>query len=68
MMDVPFFDRWRAKLIANLDPESVGELDTIRFAPVAPTVAVVCPFLRWDGEPCEQPASRGDLAANKLRA
>lgn len=54
MMDVPFFDRWRAKLIANLDPESVGELDSIRFAPVAPTVAVVCPFLRWDGEPCEQ--------------
>ena len=54
MIDQPFFDRWRAKLIANLDPGAVGELDTIRFAQVAPTVAVVCPFLRFDGEPCEQ--------------
>jgi hypothetical protein len=54
MIDQPFFDRWRAKLIANLEPDSVGELDTIRFAQVAPTVAVVCPFLRFDGEPCEQ--------------
>jgi len=54
MMDQPFFDRWRAKLIANLDPGSVGDLDTIRFAQVAPTIAVVCPFLRFDGEPCEQ--------------
>ena len=54
MIDQPFFDRWRAKLIAGLDPGSVGELDTIRFAQVAPTVAVVCPFLRYDGEPCEQ--------------
>ena len=54
MMDQPFFDRWRAKLIANLDPASVGELDTIRFAQVAPTVAAVCPFLRFDGESCEQ--------------
>jgi hypothetical protein len=54
MMDQPFFDRWRAKLIANLEPASVGDLDTIRFAQVAPTVAVVCPFLRFDGEPCEQ--------------
>lgn len=54
MIDQPFFDRWRAKLIANLDPDSVGELDTIRFAQVAPTVAAVCPFLRFDGEPCEQ--------------
>jgi hypothetical protein len=54
MIDQPFFDRWRAKLIANLEPGSVGELDTIRFAQVAPTVAVVCPFLRYDGEPCEQ--------------
>jgi hypothetical protein len=53
MMDQPFFDRWRAKLIANLEPGSVGELDTIRFAQVAATVAVVCPFLRFDGEPCE---------------
>jgi len=54
MIDQPIFDRWRAKLIANLDPASVGELDTIRFAQVAPTVAAVCPFLRFDGEPCEQ--------------
>jgi hypothetical protein len=54
MIDQPFFDRWRAKLIANLEPGDVGELDTIRFAQVAPTVAVVCPFLRFDGEPCEQ--------------
>lgn len=54
MMDHPFFDRWRAKLIANLEPGSIGELDTIRFAQVAPTVAAVCPFPRWDGEPCEQ--------------
>ncbi|HEV8021451.1 MAG TPA: hypothetical protein VGP41_09335 [Candidatus Lustribacter sp.] len=54
MYDQPFFDRWRAKLIANLDPGSVGELDSIRFAQVAPTVAAVCPFLRYDGEPCEQ--------------
>jgi hypothetical protein len=54
MMDQPFFDRWRAKLIATLDPGSVGELDVIRFAPVAPNVAVICPFLRYDGEPCEQ--------------
>ena len=54
MMDQPFFDRWRAKLIANLEPGSVGDLDTIRFAQVAATVAVVCPFLRFDGEPCEQ--------------
>jgi hypothetical protein len=54
MIDQPFFDRWRAKLIANLEPASVGDLDTIRFAQVAPTVAVVCPFLRFDGEPCEQ--------------
>jgi hypothetical protein len=54
MIDQPFFDRWRAKLIANLEPDSVGELDTIRFAQVAPSVAVVCPFLRFDGEPCEQ--------------
>jgi hypothetical protein len=54
MMDQPFFDRWRAKLIANLEPASVGDLDTIRFAQVAATVAVVCPFLRFDGEPCEQ--------------
>jgi hypothetical protein len=54
MMDQPFFDRWRAKLIANLEPDSVGDLDTIRFAQVAATVAVVCPFLRFDGEPCEQ--------------
>jgi hypothetical protein len=54
VIDQPFFDRWRAKLIANLEPDSVGELDTIRFAQVAPTVAVVCPFLRFDGEPCEQ--------------
>jgi hypothetical protein len=54
MMDQPFFDRWRAKLIASLAPESVGDLDTIRFAQVAPTVAAVCPFLRFDGEPCEQ--------------
>ena len=53
MMDLAFFDRWRAKLIANLEPGSVGELDTIRFAQVAPTVAAVCPFLRFDGEPCE---------------
>jgi hypothetical protein len=53
-MDQPFFDRWRAKLIANLEPGSVGDLDTIRFAQVAPTVALVCPFLRFDGEPCEQ--------------
>ncbi|MGA2392213.1 MAG: hypothetical protein ABSH03_02545 [Candidatus Lustribacter sp.] len=54
MMDQPFFDRWRAKLIATLEPAGVGELDTIRFAPVAPNVAVVCPFLRFDGEQCEQ--------------
>ena len=54
MMDQPYFDRWRAKLIANLEPGSVGDLDTIRFAQVAATVAVVCPFLRFDGEPCEQ--------------
>ena len=54
MMDQPFFDRWRAKLIANLEPGSIGDLDTIRFAQVAPTVAAVCPFLRFDGEPCEQ--------------
>jgi hypothetical protein len=54
MIDQPFFDRWRAKLIANLEPESVGALDSIRFARVAATVAVVCPFLRFDGEPCEQ--------------
>lgn len=54
MMDQPFFDRWRAKLIATLEPGSVGELDTIRFAPVAPNVAVICPFLRFDGEQCEQ--------------
>lgn len=54
MMDQPYFDRWRAKLIATLEPGSVGELDVIRFAPVAPNVAVVCPFLRWDGEACEQ--------------
>jgi hypothetical protein len=54
MMDQPFFYRWRAKLIANLDPAAAGELDTIRFAQVAATVAVVCPFLRFDGEPCEQ--------------
>lgn len=53
-MDQPFFDRWRAKLIATLEPGSVGELDTIHFAPVAPSVAVVCPFLRFDGEACEQ--------------
>lgn len=54
MIDQPFFDRWRAKLIANIEPEGIGALDTIRFAQVAPTVAVVCPFLRYDGEPCEQ--------------
>jgi hypothetical protein len=54
MIDQPFFDRWRAKLIANLEPECVGALDSIRFAQVAATVAVVCPFLRFDGEPCEQ--------------
>jgi hypothetical protein len=54
VIDQPFFDRWRAKLIANLDPAAVAELDTIRFARVPPTVAAVCPFLRFDGEPCEQ--------------
>lgn len=54
MIDQPFFDRWRAKLIANLEPDGIGALDTIRFAQVAPTVAAVCPFLRYDGEPCEQ--------------
>jgi hypothetical protein len=54
MIDQPFFDRWRAKLIANIEPDAIGALDTIRFAQVAPTVAVVCPFLRYDGEPCEQ--------------
>jgi hypothetical protein len=54
MIDQPFFDRWRAKLIANLEPESVGALDSIRFAQVSATVAMVCPFLRFDGEPCEQ--------------
>ena len=54
MIDQPFFDRWRAKLIANIEPDAVGALDTIRFAQVAPTVAVVCPFIRYDGEPCEQ--------------
>jgi hypothetical protein len=54
MIDQPFFDRWRAKLIANLEPDSVGALDTIRFAQVSATVAAVCPFLRFDGEPCEQ--------------
>ena len=54
MIDQPFFDRWRAKLIANLEPDSVGALDSIRFAQVSATVAVVCPFLRFDGEPCEQ--------------
>jgi hypothetical protein len=54
MIDQPFFDRWRAKLIASLDPASAGEIDTIRFARVAPTVAAVCPFLRFDGEACEQ--------------
>jgi hypothetical protein len=54
MIDQPFFDRWRAKLIATIEPESVGALDTIRFAQVDASVAVVCPFLRFDGEPCEQ--------------
>jgi len=54
MIDQPFFDRWRAKLIATIEPDAIGALDTIRFAQVAPTVAVVCPFLRYDGEPCEQ--------------
>lgn len=54
MIDQPFFDRWRAKLIASIEPDGIGALDTIRFAQVAPTVAVVCPFLRYDGEPCEQ--------------
>jgi hypothetical protein len=54
MIDEPFFDRRRAKTIASLDPAALGELDTIRFARVAPNVAVVCPFLRFDGEPCEQ--------------
>jgi hypothetical protein len=54
MIDQPFFDRWRAKLIANIEPDAIGALDTIRFAQVAPTVAVVCPFIRFDGEPCEQ--------------
>jgi hypothetical protein len=54
VIDQPFFDRWRAKLIANLDPAGVAELDTIRFARVPANVAAVCPFLRFDGEPCEQ--------------
>lgn len=54
MIDQPFFDRWRAKLIANLDPAGVADVDTIRFARVPATVAAVCPFLRFDGEPCEQ--------------
>ena len=53
-MIVPTFDRWRAKIIANLDPASAGELDAIQFCPVAPSIAAVCPFLRFDGEPCEQ--------------
>jgi hypothetical protein len=53
-MIVPAFDRWRARLIAHTDSESMGTMGSIRFAPVAPTVALVCPFERYDGEMCDQ--------------
>jgi hypothetical protein len=53
-MIVPSFDRWRARLIAHTDGESMGPAETIRFSQVAPTVALMCPFERYDGNACGQ--------------
>jgi hypothetical protein len=53
-MIVPTFDRWRARLIAHTDGDSLGPAEEIRFSQVAPTVALMCPFQRYDGEPCQQ--------------
>jgi hypothetical protein len=53
-MIVPSFDRWRARLIAHTDGDSMGPAATIRFSQVAPTVALMCPFERFDGNACGQ--------------
>ena len=53
-MIVPSFDRWRARLIAHTDGDSMGPAETIRFSQVAPTVALMCPFERYDGNACGQ--------------
>jgi hypothetical protein len=53
-MIVPSFDRWRARLIAHTDGESMGPTETIQFSQVAPTVALMCPFERFDGNACGQ--------------
>ena len=53
-MMVPSFNRWRAHLIAHTDSGAMGPMDSISFCPVAPTIALICPFRRFDGEPCEQ--------------
>lgn len=53
-MIVPSFNRWRARLIAHTASDAMGPMDSISFCPVAPTVALVCPFERFDGDPCEQ--------------
>lgn len=53
-MIVPPFDQFRARLIAQSDGDAMGRMASIRFSPVAPTVALVCPFERFDGNPCDQ--------------
>jgi hypothetical protein len=53
-MIVPSFDRWRARLIAHTDGESMGPTESVQFSQVAPTVALMCPFERFDGNACGQ--------------
>jgi len=53
-MIVPSFDRWRARLIAHTDGDSMGTTETVEFSQVAPTVALMCPFERFDGNTCGQ--------------
>ena len=63
-VDQPFFDRWRAKLIANLDPGAVGELDTIRWRRSRRRLRLVID-LRFDGEPCEPDLCLPSAAASR---
>jgi hypothetical protein len=53
-MIVPSFDRWRARLIAHTDGDSMGPTEAVHFSQVAPTVALMCPFERFDGNACGQ--------------
>jgi hypothetical protein len=51
-MNVPRFDRWRARLISQTNPGMIGSTDTLTFTNVAASVAFACPFFNEDGAPC----------------